>query len=370
MNNTSSDESYNHTNITSYKYNYNSNFTSDDYNYINNSSDHSDPYRYIPTVYYVVTCTIVCIGLPLTLVAIYALYSLVQKDHVTPIYVINLLISDLIQLCCMIIQVARPRGWILYKVFYYIYVFGLMSSVGFMVCVAMERYLVVAWPLWYRFRRTIKSSVVVQKDHVTPIYVINLLISDLIQLCCMIIQVARPMDWILNEVFYFLYFCALTSSVGFMVCVAMERYLVVAWPLWYRFRRTIKSSVVVCVVVWALYSSLFPHYPMQDFFFDHRHRLCNLPPPSPPIVHILPGWDPQELCLPAKSLLTKNDEFQLSKNHQLTPVIVYTPHPVSPALLRREWSIPKQLQAEPTTVLKKEWPLDLDGGFWGYVVQV
>ncbi|KAI3363505.1 hypothetical protein L3Q82_012105 [Scortum barcoo] len=57
----------------------------------------------------------------------------------------------------------------------------------------------------------------VQKDHVTPIYVINLLISDLIQLCSMIIEVTRPTDWILYEVFNVIYLCGLTSSVGFMV---------------------------------------------------------------------------------------------------------------------------------------------------------
>uniref|UniRef100_A0A3B4UF76 G-protein coupled receptors family 1 profile domain-containing protein n=1 Tax=Seriola dumerili TaxID=41447 RepID=A0A3B4UF76_SERDU len=109
----------------------------------------------------VVKCIIICIGLPLTLVAIHGFCSLVRNDHVAPIYIINLLISDLIQLCCMIVEVVLPEDSIITEIFFFIYFWGLTASVGFMMCVAMERYLVIAWPLWYRFRRTIKTSVVV-----------------------------------------------------------------------------------------------------------------------------------------------------------------------------------------------------------------
>ncbi|XP_049456166.1 G-protein coupled receptor 4-like [Epinephelus fuscoguttatus] len=113
----------------------------------------------------VVTIIIMCIGLPLTLVAIYAVRSLVKDDHVVPIYVINLLITDLIQLCCLIAWVL-PENWILSGGFisltelilFFIYNYCLVASIGFMVCIALERYLVIACPLWYRFRRTITGG--------------------------------------------------------------------------------------------------------------------------------------------------------------------------------------------------------------------
>ncbi|XP_028458787.1 mas-related G-protein coupled receptor member A4-like [Perca flavescens] len=110
---------------------------------------------------YVVTYIIISIGLPLTIIAIYSLYSLVRNDHVVPIYVINLLISDLIQLCCMIWDVAQPKNTIMYIIYNSIYSYSLMTSVGFMVFIAMERYLLIVFPLWYHCRRTIKSTVVI-----------------------------------------------------------------------------------------------------------------------------------------------------------------------------------------------------------------
>ncbi|XP_053189550.1 mas-related G-protein coupled receptor member B5-like [Scomber japonicus] len=102
----------------------------------------------------------IVICLPLIIPAIYYLYSLVRDDHVAPIYVINLLISDFIQLCCMVMWLGKPKR-LLFFITLVIHIIGVMASVGFMVCISLERYLVIAWPLWYRFRRTVKVSVVV-----------------------------------------------------------------------------------------------------------------------------------------------------------------------------------------------------------------
>ncbi|XP_045921014.1 G-protein coupled receptor 4-like [Micropterus dolomieu] len=136
------------------------NITSDQYDYIDNTELY-DYYNKLYFILYVVTCIIVAVGLPLTLVAISALYSMVRRDHVAPIYVINLLISDLLQFCCMIVQVVPTVDEKIYNIFLYIYISALFASVYFMVCVALERYLVIAHPLRYSRRLSIRSSVVV-----------------------------------------------------------------------------------------------------------------------------------------------------------------------------------------------------------------
>ncbi|XP_040906298.1 G-protein coupled receptor 4-like [Toxotes jaculatrix] len=112
----------------------------------------------IKDVIYVIDWIVISIGLPLTILAIHALYSLVRQNHVAPIYIINLLISDLIQFCCTIFWLTRPEKDLTFHVFASIHDIALAVSVGFMTCVAVERYLLIAWPLWYRFKRSIKFS--------------------------------------------------------------------------------------------------------------------------------------------------------------------------------------------------------------------
>ncbi|XP_035981817.1 proteinase-activated receptor 1-like [Fundulus heteroclitus] len=95
------------------------------------------------------------VGLPLTLIVIVTIFLQVKKDQGVPVYVINLLFSDLIQFCGRIMALFRP------PIGLGITYFGFIASVGFMVCISLERYLIIAKPLWYRFRRNIKTYVVV-----------------------------------------------------------------------------------------------------------------------------------------------------------------------------------------------------------------
>ncbi|KAM4600198.1 G-protein coupled receptor 4-like [Fundulus diaphanus] len=86
----------------------------------------------------------------------------------------------------------------------------------------------------------------VKKNQGCPIFVINLLFSDLIQFFGRITLIE---DYYIGAVIFAF---GQYASLGFMVCISLERYLVIAKPLWYRFRRNINKSVVVCVVVWVL----------------------------------------------------------------------------------------------------------------------
>uniref|UniRef100_A0A4W5P625 G-protein coupled receptors family 1 profile domain-containing protein n=1 Tax=Hucho hucho TaxID=62062 RepID=A0A4W5P625_9TELE len=105
----------------------------------------------------IVQWTTFSIGFPLICLSIYAMYFLIRADHIAPVYVINLLIADLIQICMRPIMLSGTWDFIGNLIEF----FGISASIGFMVCVALERYLVIAFPLWYRFRRNIKYSLIV-----------------------------------------------------------------------------------------------------------------------------------------------------------------------------------------------------------------
>ncbi|XP_066578278.1 uracil nucleotide/cysteinyl leukotriene receptor-like [Amia ocellicauda] len=130
-------------------------------------SHHCNIYNILWNNEYVIDISILVIGFPIICLAIYSLYQLIRADMVVPIYIINLLNSDLLQI------IARPARIVMkmacnhytykmaFKMYNMIFNVGQSASMWFMVCIALDRYLVVAHPLWYRYHRSIRHATLV-----------------------------------------------------------------------------------------------------------------------------------------------------------------------------------------------------------------
>ncbi|KAK6467639.1 G-protein coupled receptor 4-like, partial [Huso huso] len=115
--------------------------------------DFSLDQTFLPVLYGLVFC----IGLPTNCLALYGLYRLVRTDNALPVYVINLLLSDLL-------QISTLPLWIDYYSHGHVWRFGntlceitgvifwicQSVSIFFMLCVALERYIAVSHPLCFR----------------------------------------------------------------------------------------------------------------------------------------------------------------------------------------------------------------------------
>ncbi|XP_066575846.1 G-protein coupled receptor 4-like [Amia ocellicauda] len=108
-----------------------------------------------------------CIGLPSNCMALYGLYRLVKGEDILPVFAINLLLSDLL-------QISTLPLWIDYYMNGHKWRFGeascsiigctffisLFVSIFFMCCISLERYLAVTRPLWFRRHSKIRNSAV------------------------------------------------------------------------------------------------------------------------------------------------------------------------------------------------------------------
>ncbi|KAK9979004.1 hypothetical protein ABG768_012451 [Culter alburnus] len=127
----------------------------------------------------------------------------------------------------------------------------------------------------------------IKSQRSASVFVIHLILSDLIQIICMIME---TIDWT-DEVYYafklYIFFRAyhysLIAGVYFMACVAFERYLLVSHPIWYKSHHSLKVSCVVSVIIWFV-PLIFADIDFDSLYFGFVKRSIGYFIPYPIII--------------------------------------------------------------------------------------
>nr|XP_006643302.1 PREDICTED: G-protein coupled receptor 4-like [Lepisosteus oculatus] len=109
---------------------------------------------------------IICVGLPSNCLAMYGLYRLIKSDYTLPVYIINLLLSDLLHIATLPIWIdfalnknkwylGSTACWLVSCIFY----ITMFSSIFFMCFISLERYLAIVYPLWFQRHRKLRNSI-------------------------------------------------------------------------------------------------------------------------------------------------------------------------------------------------------------------
>ncbi|KAL4640917.1 hypothetical protein GN956_G11712 [Arapaima gigas] len=105
------------------------------------------------------------IGIPLNLMALYGLYKLIRTENILPVFVFNLLLSDLLQLSVLPLWMDYyrkqhhwnhgPRACQVMGLIFYVSIY---VSIFSMCLIALERHLAIARPLRFRALRQLKFA--------------------------------------------------------------------------------------------------------------------------------------------------------------------------------------------------------------------
>ncbi|XDV26362.1 hypothetical protein PO909_030106, partial [Leuciscus waleckii] len=101
------------------------------------------------------------IEIPIMILTLFALCALIKSHRSTPVFVIHLILSDLIQIICRLTWTIKRSGGATITYALNAYYYSLIAGLYFMACVAFERYLLVSHPIWYRSHHSLKVCCVV-----------------------------------------------------------------------------------------------------------------------------------------------------------------------------------------------------------------
>ncbi|XP_026072561.1 G-protein coupled receptor 4-like [Carassius auratus] len=131
------------------------------------------------------------------------------------------------------------------------------TSVKTTVC-ASSTEMVVIWIIFFIEFAVICLALyglccLLSSNHAVPLFIINLFVSDIIQIC--VKPVLNFCTFNLKKIVFFfvfyIYILSIVVNIGFMVCISMERYIMIKYPVWYRLHHSSRNSVLICFLVWA-----------------------------------------------------------------------------------------------------------------------
>uniref|UniRef100_A0A673FFP6 G-protein coupled receptors family 1 profile domain-containing protein n=1 Tax=Sinocyclocheilus rhinocerous TaxID=307959 RepID=A0A673FFP6_9TELE len=168
-----------------------------------NNSSRNNRIRYLSVLHFisiniVYISIISCLEIPMIRLAIYAVYSLPKSKQAAPVFVMNLLVSDLIQTVCMLpLTIGLNFYWM--TALAITWLGAGYTGLYFMTCIAVEGYVLIAHPVWHRSHRSVKCFACTLLTGwllpfiVIPVYIlINALFKSLVLLIVMILAPLIP----------------------------------------------------------------------------------------------------------------------------------------------------------------------------------
>ncbi|XP_050969826.1 G-protein coupled receptor 4-like isoform X1 [Labeo rohita] len=92
-----------------------------------------------------------------------------------------------------------------------------------------------------------------RSNQAVPLFIINLFVCDIIQICVKPVLNFCTLN-VQNNVFFLVfhvYIMSIVVNIGFMVCISVERYVMIKYPVWYRLHHSCRNLFLICLFVWA-----------------------------------------------------------------------------------------------------------------------
>ncbi len=107
---------------------------------------------YLESIEFVVMC-----------LALFGLCCLLRSNHAVPLFVMNLFLCDIIQICVKPVlnfcTLTEQNNLFLFV--FHVYIMSIIVNIGFMVCISVERYIMIKYPVWYRLHHSCRNLVLI-----------------------------------------------------------------------------------------------------------------------------------------------------------------------------------------------------------------